>query len=131
MKTNDIYITGKNVDLENENFLIKKGTLLEVTNLFNETDPSIPTKVEFKIDKINGSYTLKEVEFKNLINSNAFKQIGTSKFKIGDCVIQISSNKQGTVISKQYYNSISSWLYGVNFDGEKIGVMENELRSCA
>ncbi|WP_284653281.1 hypothetical protein [Flavobacterium terrisoli] len=129
MKINQVYITTKNLDLENENFLVKKGTALQVTNIFDATDTSVPTKVEFKIDKINGNYTLDENKFKNYINDNVLFGAALSNFNVGDCVIHVVYG-QGLVISKQYYNSIDSWLYGVDFNGQKIGCTEEELTGC-
>jgi hypothetical protein len=48
MNTNTMYKLSKNLDLQNENFLVKKGTIVTVSKLFDETDNNKPTVVSLK-----------------------------------------------------------------------------------
>ena len=60
MKKDSIYILNKNLDLKEDNLMVKKGNLLKISNLFDETDKELPTIVNIKLKNLNGHYQMEE-----------------------------------------------------------------------
>lgn len=130
MKANQKYILNKNLDLNNENFLVKKGTLLEITKLFDESDTSIETKVGLKFDKINGDYLMDENIFKNHLVNDSLKLIKNSLFNIGDCVVHITYGI--CKVDDIWYDFyMKFYLYTIINSQDKYTVIEKEIKPCS
>lgn len=127
MKANQSFLLENDLDLENENFIVKKGTLLHVINLYDKADKKAPTIVGIKFGDINGTYHLEEDLLKNLVKYGNMVAV-SRQFNIGDCVMTPDGN--GTVKS-HFLDPLLSWLYGVNLNkGGAFIYKENELNSC-
>src|SRR6478736_3497845 len=96
MEPQKTYSLNEDLNLENENFSVKKGTLLTVSDTYNLNDNNIPTMVGVKFQNINGNYLFEEGNFSNLIENNQLTAIPDAVFRIGDCV-NSSSHGQGTI----------------------------------
>lgn len=129
MKTNEIYILKKNMQLENENFIVKKGTHLKVVGLHDLSDDLIPTKIVVKFDKINGHYLFNEIDFKNQLQNNSLFPINAPKYQINDCVIH-QNHGNGKVSMSNYDKILKTYLYTVKFKTGSLVVLENDLKSC-
>jgi hypothetical protein len=129
MKTNKSYTLNENLELKNENFIVKKGTGVTVTNLYNKTDMTIPTVLGVKFDNINGNYHFNETEFKTLLDNNALTPQPNHKYNNGDRV-KLSNGVCGTVESATYY-TLGGWLYEVNGDdGNNYKDFEKNISKC-
>lgn len=129
METNEIYLLKKNMQLENENFIVKKGTYLKVVGLHDASDDLIPTKVLVQFDKINGHYLINEVDFKNQLENNSLYPIAAPKYQINDCVTH-QNHGNGTVTLSNYDKILKTYLYTVKFKTGSLVVLENDLRNC-
>lgn len=129
METNEIYLLKKNMQLENENFIVKKGTYLKVVGLHDVSDDLIPTKVVVQFDKINGHYLINEVDFKNQLENNSLYPITAPKYLINDCVTH-QNHGNGTVTLSNYDKILKTYLYTVKFKTGSLVVLENDLRNC-
>jgi hypothetical protein len=128
MKTNQSFLLEKDLDLENENFIVKKGTILHIVNLYDKSDKKSPTVVGVKFGNINGTYHLDESLLKNLMKSGNMSAVAR-RFNIGDCVV--TPDGEGTVKS-HFLDPLLSWMYGVNLKkGGAFIYRENELANCA
>ena len=114
MRTNQAYTVNKNLELKNENFIIKKGTAITVTNLYNKADATIPTVLGVKFENINGNYHFNEMEFKTLLDNNALTPQPNRMYNNGERV-KLSNGVCGTIESAIYY-TLGGWLYEVNGD---------------
>lgn len=127
MKTNQSFLLEKDLDLENENFIVKKGTLVHIVTLYDKNDKKAPTVVGIKFGNINGTYHLEENLVKDLVKSGSMTAV-SRQFDIGDCVI--TPDGKGTVKS-HFLDPLLSWLYGVNLDkGGAFIYKEGELNNC-
>lgn len=129
MKANETYVLNNNLDLKDENFLVKKGTLFSVTHIYNKNDNTSPTMAGLKFDNINGIYNIDEDTFQTLEQDNTIVSLN-SIYEVGDCVIN-QSHGQGTVQSKWYDKNLGSWLYGVSFSANSFAVAEDTLMACS
>lgn len=127
MKTNQSYLLEKDLDLENENFIVKKGTLVHIVNLYDKNDKKAPTVVGIKFGNINGTYHLGEELVKNLVKSGSMTAVAR-RFNVGDCVL--TPDGEGKVKS-HFLDPLLSWLYGVNLnEGDAFIYKESELDNC-
>ncbi|MCY1223455.1 hypothetical protein D3C87_364780 [compost metagenome] len=127
MKTNQSYLLEKDLDLENENFIVKKGTLVHIVNLYDKNDKKAPTVVGIKFGNINGTYHLGEDLVKNLVKSGSMTAVAR-RFNVGDCVL--TPDGEGKVKS-HFLDPLLSWLYGVNLnEGDAFIYKESELDNC-
>lgn len=130
MKPQKSYSLNEDLNLENENFSVKKGTLLTVADTYNLNDENIPTMVGVKFQNINGNYLFEEGTFSNLLENNQLTAIPDAIFHIGDCV-NSSSHGQGTVKTSYYDNNLlHCWIYGVQFSNTSYAVSEDTLSPC-
>lgn len=126
-----LYKLEENLELPEENFIIKKGSLVNVTNRFNVNDDQSPTILGISFAKINGTYTFNESDFNNLIFKNSIKAL-LPKFAKGDCV-KSSENGQGVVKDFKPENIFGDYvyMYTVNFNsGKTYDVAEEFLERC-
>lgn len=129
MKTNTIYKLNKNLDLKNENFLVKKGTYLTVLEKFNEIDKDKPTILSLKFRNIIGEYQFEENELNKQFSKNVFKLIET-KFKINDSVKTDDFGTVCGIIVEIKPDEISGHRYVVIFNGKKFTYLEEQLSRC-
>lgn len=127
MKLNKSYSLNEDLNLENENFSVKKGTLLTVFEMYNINDNEIPTFVGVKFQNINGNYLFEEEAFTNLLQNNKMAVIPEAKFHIGDSV-NSDTHGQGIVKTSHYDNNLlHCWIYGVKFTNSAYSVSEDTL----
>lgn len=129
MKNNHFQLK-KDLNLIDENFTIKKGTLVNISNVFDEKDSDLPTIISLKFENISGNYNVKKIEFDKYLKENSLVEIKKSRFQIGNCVM-IDGNKRGVVKSFFYDKMLKEYIYGVLLSNNKsIGVLEESLDSC-
>lgn len=127
MKKDSIYILNKNLDLKEDNLMVKKGNLLKISNLFDETDKELPTIVNIKLKNLNGHYQMEENEFQNLLAAKTLLAIEPAKYKENDKVIHAVYGK-GTITFVKYHKYIRKWLYTVAFSSNTVVVNEAEIK---
>lgn len=123
-----LYITKKNLVVPDENFTVKKGTLITLNNVFDETDKDRPTLVGVRFENIPGNYVFSENNFNDLISKGTIAVAAQNRFKVGDCVT-VDNHGRGKV--KSVFLDRKHILYGVRLDsGKSIGCLESELSAC-
>jgi len=130
MNTNTIYKLSKNLDLKNENFLVKKGTIVTISKLFNETDNNTPTVVSLKFENIIGEYQFDENDIKTQLENNVFKLLVT-KFKVGDRVKTKDFAEECGKIVEIKPDVLSGHRYIVVFSQERYIYIETQLFKCS
>lgn len=130
MKTNNLYKLNKNLDLKNENFLVKKGTLVTVSTKYNETDETIPTVVSLKFGNIIGEYQFEEVELNKHLENKVFKLLAPPLFKIGDSVKVPDFGSLCGIINEIKQDALKGHRYVVVFSGKRYTILESRLSSC-
>lgn len=128
MKTNQSFLLENDLDLENENFIVKKGTLVHVVNLYDKTDKKAPTVIGIKFGNINGTYHLEEDLVKNLVKSGSMTAVNR-RLNIGDCVLT-SDRGEGKVKSHFLDPILLNWIYGVDIEGRTHVYEEDDLENC-
>ncbi|WP_116789750.1 hypothetical protein [Flavobacterium psychrotrophum] len=125
-----IYQLKENLDIPGQNFIVKKGTLAEVNYVFDIKDNDIPTQLGLNFENINGTYTIEESFFNDLIFSENITFL-ESKFNEGDCV-KNDNLGTGTVISVEYkdYSLKGRYYYWVKFTDGDYYTAENFLDFC-
>lgn len=129
MKTNSIYKLNKNLDLKNENFLVKKGTYVMVLEKFNEIDKDKPTVLSLKFKNIIGEYQFEEKELEKQFSNNTFKIINT-KFKINENVKTDDFGSECGKIVEIKPDEISGHRYVVVFLEKRYTFLEEQLSRC-
>lgn len=130
MNTNTIYKLSKNLDLKNENFLVKKGTIVTISKLFNETDNNTPTVVSLKFENIIGEYQFDENDIKTQLENNVFKLLVT-KFNVGDSVKTQDFGEQCGEIIEIKPDVLNGHRYIVVFSGDRYIYFESQLFKCS
>lgn len=130
MKTNNIYKLTKNLDLKNENFLVKKGTVVTVLEKFNEIDKNKPTVISLKFENIIGEYQFDESEIETHIKNNVFKTLIT-KFKVNDKVKTSDFGDECGTIVEIKPDILAGYRYIVVFSGKKYIYFESQLSNCS
>ncbi|MHA3786855.1 hypothetical protein ACX0HA_01495 [Flavobacterium hauense] len=120
------YKLNKNFDLPEENFIIKKGTFVSITDIYNENDASIPTVLSVNFKGINGSYNIKQEYFNQLKLDGHLKAL-VPKFNKGDCVTY--STEKGIVMTRKP-DQWNNFMYGVKFSSTSLLLPEDLLKSC-
>lgn len=128
MKTNQKYILNKDLDLRNENFLVKKGTQLKVIRLFDEKDENMATKAGIKFDRINGNYLIDENDFNEKVADETFKLVSTQKYATASCV-KHSLNGNGKIVKYWHDPDFDLHLYTVEFNSKIEVVLEKNLEA--
>ena len=128
METNEKYILNKDLDLKNENFIVKKGTQLEVIKLFDENDKNVATKAGIKFDRINGNYLIEENDFNEKVAQNRIKLVSKQKYPINSCVNH-TTNGDGKVIKYWHDPDFNLDLYTVQFKNKLEVVLEENLKA--
>ncbi|MGX7668920.1 hypothetical protein [Flavobacterium pedocola] len=129
MKANQKYVLNENLDLEDEIFLVKKGSLLEITKLYDATDNSIPTNVGIRFDNMHGHYVMNEMQFEKLEKKKIIQAIQPAKYQVGDCVTHTTFG-QGSVDSVWYDSFMKFYLYRVTFTHGPMVTTEKEIQHC-
>jgi hypothetical protein len=129
MKANEKYFLNKNLDLKSENFLVKKGTLLEIVKLFDENDHDIETKIGVKFDNINGNYLIESSDFTNHLAANVIEKIPNPKFPENSCVTYADKGR-GVVSRLRYDSFLEFYMYEVTIAGKKYVTVESDLIAC-
>jgi hypothetical protein len=130
MERNTVYKLNKNLDLKNENFLVKKGTLVSISEKFNEIDNGKPTVVSLKFENIIGEYQFDEKELEELLEKNVFKSVVT-KFKVNDSVKTVDFGNNCGVIVEIKPDAIMGYRYIVVFSGKRYIYFEKQLSKCS
>jgi hypothetical protein len=129
MNTNTMYKLSKNLDLQNENFLVKKGTIVTVSKLFDETDNNKPTVVSLKFENIIGEYQFDENDIKSQLENNILKLLVT-KFNVGDSVKTPDFGEECGIILEIKADALAGQRYIVVFSEQKFICLENQLSKC-
>ena len=130
MNTNTIYKLNKNLDLKNENFLVKKGTLVTVSKKFNETDKNIPTVISLKFKNIIGEYQFDQKEIDEQLKSNVLKLVDT-RFIVGDSVKVVDFGDECGEVVEIKPDTLSGHRYIVIFSGKRYTCLERNLSNCS
>jgi len=128
MKT--LYLLKDNLDIPEQNFIVKKGTLAEINYVFDANDETVPTRLGLNFDNINGIYTLEKTHFDNLVDLNSITKM-QSKFNEGDCVTHTDLGT-GTIKSVDYKNFFlkDRYYYWVVFEKGDYYTEEGFLSPC-
>jgi hypothetical protein len=124
MKT--FYSLSENLDLRDENFIVKKGTLVSVVGESNSYKQS-PSVLKLNFDNIDGNYHMAHSEFEDLVLANKLTKL-TAKFDVGDCV---SHKKYGKgIVESRRPDPFFGYSYNVKFDSGLLGILEQNLSEC-
>lgn len=129
MNTKHVYQLNKNLDLQDENFIVKKGTHFEVLEVVVSKEEKESNKLIIKFNAINGTYILNEKDFETLLSKTELQLQVTSKFKINDCVTHTTYG-DGIVAKVEYDFLIKSYIYKVKFKPKDKAVVESEIEKC-
>lgn len=128
MKANQKYILNTDLDLKNENFLVKKGTQLEILKLHDENDKYSTTKAVVKFQKINGNYFIEEREFCDRLLDNTLALKAEQKYSVGSCV-KHTVNGNGIILRYWHDPDFNLDLYTVEFNEKVEVVLEKNLQA--
>lgn len=131
MERNTVYKLNKKLELKNENFLVKKGTIATIFEKFNEIDNDKPTVVSLKFENIIGEYQFDEKELEELLEKNVFKSVVT-KFKVNDSVKTADfGNECGIIVKITLESGTDKFSYVVVFSGIRYTISESRLSKCS
>lgn len=131
MERNTVYKLNKNLDLKNENFLVKKGTIVTILEKFNEIDNDKPTVVSLKFENIIGKYQFDEKELKAFYDKNFFKIYSVPLYSKNDCVKDITGKKGIVDVEPEFDIATKEWEYKVNYNGVIKPRLERQLSRCS
>ncbi len=117
MKT-DHFVLTKNIDLQNESFIIKEGTKLTIRKEGNNYLASFLG--------INGTYVFNEDEYNDIKGS--IKDSTEQKYAIGEEVVYIDNNRNAVIEGVKFM--FGQFSYAIRFsDNTTLIVTEDEIRS--
>lgn len=124
------FITNKNLNFKNLNFIIKKENVLYVKDTYKLKSGLEMAKLQF--GKVKGIYKIPQPDIQSLIDNNSIR-LSNQKFHVSQIVIH-ESRGRGVILGAEYDSIIAKcWIYRVQFDNDpstKYKVPEGKLSSA-